>query len=112
MDDKFTPGPWAARETEDGYYADMNIVRSDGLAVGVAVMNGNITREETAANARLIAAAPELLAALRLCIPTNVCLTNPNIRDDLIVPLDVQMGDLRKIAAAIAKAQGTPPGED
>lgn len=51
-------------------------------------------------------AAEGLLEALKLCVPGNVCLTNTNIPDDMIVPLDVPMGDLRKIAAAIAKATG------
>ncbi len=54
----------------------------------------------------LTEAANEMLAALQLCIPVNVCLTNPNIRDDMNVPLDVPMGDLRKIAAAISQATG------
>jgi hypothetical protein len=58
------------------------------------------------ANARLIAAAPELYAACELAIPNEVCLTNRNIPDGLKVALDCTMGDLRKIAAALAKARG------
>ncbi len=54
--------------------------------------------------AMLEEAAEVMLDALKLCIPANVCLTNRNIPDDMTVPLDVPMGDLRKIAAAIAKA--------
>ena len=54
------------------------------------------------------AVPPEMLEALRLCIPTDVCLTNPNIRDEHMVALDVLMGDLRKVAAAIALATGEP----
>jgi hypothetical protein len=57
------------------------------------------------ANARLIAAAPELYAACELAIPNEVCLTNRNIPDGLKVALDCTMGDLRKIAAALAKAR-------
>ena len=48
----------------------------------------------------------ELLAALREVIPANLCITNPNVADDQIVPVDVTMGEFRKIAALIAKCTG------
>jgi hypothetical protein len=100
-----TPGPWIARlnvgpEHDNEVWlvlaADGYVNEGDALVCEVNTLDG--------ADARLIAAAPTMIEALRLCIPANVCLTNPNIRDDMIVPLDVPMGDLRKIAAAIAKA--------
>lgn len=53
-----------------------------------------------------VAAAPIMFAALKRCVPENLCLTNRNVGDDTTVPLDVTMGDLRAIAAAIAKAEG------
>lgn len=61
------------------------------------------------ANARLIAAAPDLLEACKRAIPSGVCLTNNNVPDDFTVALDCTMGDLRFIAAAIARATGEQP---
>jgi hypothetical protein len=46
-----------------------------------------------------------LLGALEGTLPKRVCLTNRNIRDDMVVPLETTMGELRKVAAAIAKAR-------
>lgn len=63
-----------------------------------------ISRKQRDANARLIAAAPELLAALQSVIPAHVNTANYNIADNDVVALDFTMGELRKIAAAIAKA--------
>lgn len=61
---------------------------------------------ETPEDAALAAAAPELLAACLEAIPANLCLDNPNIPDDQVIPLDFTMGELRRIAAAVAKATG------
>lgn len=47
---------------------------------------------------------PELVAALQLVIPVNVCVTNTNVHDSTVVHLEAPMGELRQIAAAIAKA--------
>lgn len=54
----------------------------------------------------LDAAAPELLAVAQDMLPRNLCLTNSNIPDSTVVPLEVTMGELRKIAAVVAKATG------
>jgi hypothetical protein len=48
----------------------------------------------------------DLLAALGDVLPRNLCLTNRNIPDSTIVPLETTMGELRQIAASIAKAKG------
>jgi hypothetical protein len=58
-------------------------------------------------DARLIAASPCLLAALvEILGPLNVCSDNPNVADDVSLPIDMTMGELRKARAAIAKATG------
>jgi hypothetical protein len=56
-----TPGPWRAN-FEDGIIFGKNdeVVCSDGTGVFAAIPND--------ADARLIAAAPDLLEALKLCI--------------------------------------------
>ena len=56
----FSPVP-----ADETYFQDVNIRREDGLAVGVAVQNGDITPDQALANGRLMAAAPEAIAALR-----------------------------------------------
>lgn len=110
-----TPGPWFPIEAESMKYCSVvefeygsgargtvGLVGTDGVTVGASSL------EEQNANARLIAAAPDLLAACQSMIPANVCLTNGNVPDSTIIPIDVTMGDFRKIAAAIAKATESP----
>lgn len=108
MSAQHTPGPWFPLfEQEDDF--DGIRIEAWGREDFVEVANVPVDyddREQREANARLIAAAPELLAVCRAMIPRNICLNNGNVRDDLVVPLDVTMGELRRVAAAIAKAEG------
>ena len=97
-----TPGPWAV----DSLGLVLDGPSSPNSRIVCDTTAGRISLEERKANALLIAAAPDMLAKLQAMLPKNVCLTNSNIRDDLNVPLDVPMGDLRAIAALIAKATG------
>lgn len=63
--------------------------------------------EGNMSDARLIAAAPDLLEALREILgPLNVCSDNRHVRDDQCLPIDITVGELRKARAAIAKAEG------
>ena len=57
--------PWSASKPDDTYFDDWNVCRADGLAVAAVVQNGDITPQEVEEAALLIAAAPELLAALQ-----------------------------------------------
>ena len=68
-----------------------------------AAENGDQASEDAVVAA---AAASDLLAVCRDMLPRNLCLTNRNLRDRHIVSLDVPIGGLRRIAAAIAKAEG------
>lgn len=56
MTDKYTPGPWI---TQGDTYVTVN-----SLIIAHCKQSGHITLDETIANAHLIAAAPDLLAAL------------------------------------------------
>ena len=113
-----TPGPWwtDARYSEEECGCAIIAARTD-----CGPLPGNPTRgmvawaqellpenkERCAANARLIAAAPDLLEALEVILgPLNVCSDNPNVRDDTCLPIDLTMGELRQARAAIAKARG------
>jgi hypothetical protein len=62
---KHTPGPWKA--TEKNGLADCIMCNPDERDTGtyIALMESSRGQDETSANARLIAAAPDLLAALK-----------------------------------------------
>jgi len=59
---KHTQGPWTAEPSVKGGY---NIRDTDGNVPGIARTYGRYGAEEDEANARLIAAAPEMYKALR-----------------------------------------------
>ncbi len=44
--------------------------------------------------------------ALRAILPRNVAVNNPNVADDEEMPLNVTIGELRPVAAALAKLEG------
>lgn len=69
------------------------------------VANPYLLEELDAARAR----CGDLLAACQSVIPHNLCTDNPNVSDDQVIPLDFTMGELRRIAAAIAKATSSEP---
>jgi hypothetical protein len=60
MTTNHTPGPWNTDDTKSFY---VFAAEQSGVTHGPFVANAS-----TAANARLIAAAPDLLAALRQCL--------------------------------------------
>jgi len=59
-----TPGPWGCAYTSN-YAHDYRITREDKTPLLLTVIAND--HSEQRANARLIAAAPDLLAALQLC---------------------------------------------
>lgn len=63
MKTKFTPGPWFVTGSGLGRYVDANV--RAGVLQEVAWCGATEVSEQMEANARLIAAAPELLAALK-----------------------------------------------
>jgi hypothetical protein len=80
-----TPGPWRTRNVDDHMYLDADTW--DAFARVVVVVDDE-PDPEGEANARLIAAAPEMLEALKEAV------------DDLRGPAET------KALAAIAKAEG------
>lgn len=94
MPHSFTPGPWASI-IADGYTVRHPQIYSDAGPVANATWLGDGRLDELNANARLIAAAPELLEALR------------GLRDAFLgTSVEVQADAMRAARAAIAKAGG------
>jgi hypothetical protein len=88
---RHTPGPW--RFEWPDMFGDCNILhRADSLAVGAVVSNMR-PEGEVVANARLIAAAPDMLAALKEARAQVAHLTG-------------KTAVVERINAAIAKAEG------
>jgi hypothetical protein len=93
-----TPGPWAA--PSDHSYGDIGIVADSRLLAMVTNDEDQpIADSEQMANARLMAAAPELLAA----ISTLVGIAETDCMDD---KSNVWRSAMIAADAAIAKAEG------
>jgi len=97
-----TPGPWIVRDhpTQDIYIGPTN----DGGAPSVAIVPRRISRTpgEHNANARLIAAAPELLEALTRLLPYANFMLSCTVDDD-----DAAYAAVDRARAAVAKATGS-----
>ena len=103
MESKHTPGPWHV-----GGIADSIVYAADGFAVANAnVYHNSHGPHETGANARLIAAAPDMLAALE-AIEARISGIWDNPALVAFGPLSTNTdADCLAIArAAIAKAKG------
>lgn len=113
-DAKHTPGPWAVHEPIRSGRAYFR-VRGTQLGSRFKIANvffvhsdyepaADAERAEAAANARLIAAAPELLATLKeLAALMPVC---GNDHDISVRVFQVPTGSVRKALAAITNAEG------
>lgn len=85
---KHTPGPWGIDDYNRVVAEDGNPIVVNGLAIPL------VNTPESKANARLIAAAPELLEALMLA---DAALSGANMNMNVVQ---------RKVQGAIAKAKG------
>lgn len=99
---KHTPGPWHVRKCDGGYRLfdreDWAVV-NDGLITPCLIWGGAGFKEGEA-NARLIAAAPDLLKALQVLIKINRDLDTVGV-----MPADKAIA-YGMAEAAIAKATG------
>lgn len=106
----FTPGPWITeRVGSSGTLAvRVKVNKHEWMNVAEAFEPMTETVEEQAANARLIAAAPDLYAAcgIRELDPMTYFGPNAEVGDSWPVEVTLTMGQLRTIAAALAKAGG------
>jgi len=94
MTSKHTPGPWAMDEDKYGEEIDVYPLKDGPPPMGrwaeICTVKDYESQDEMRANARLIAAAPDLLEALKLACEL----------------LEYGGFDMEKFHAAIAKAEG------
>jgi len=97
---KHTPGPWIAAAYGDygDYDGKCRVILGEGGDIRTAVVLG-FNNPENAANARLIAAAPDLLEALS-------SLASQHSESDLRADPDLHAA-VKRARAAIAKATGS-----
>lgn len=93
---KHTPGPWNVSEEFDGTSIKAGMFHVTHTIQACGFHEPDVDKAVTQANARLIAAAPELLEACQALIA--YCDKNPPMGDSL--------WSVRQIRAAIAKATG------
>lgn len=99
---RHTPGPWKIDQDGENFTIDADGAFGPNRWSAVALCTANnlgsrpITEEEASANARLIAAAPDLLAAIR----ETVRRFDENDATDALEAVDTLL------RAAIAKAEG------
>jgi hypothetical protein len=97
-----TPGPWhTGKEMERGLDLRKNIYNSKGEFIAAVVSSAGLRSEhENRANARLIAAAPDLLAACEMARDAFRILSTSFVYDPEFTELE------RVLNAAIANAKG------
>lgn len=102
---KHTPGPWTwDGEFGLGWYAELV---SPEKYVGHYSRPQALSREESKANARLIAAAPELLAALEDILPHAIRDIH-ELNEQMVGSLypSINLAKIKRAEDAIAKAKG------
>lgn len=102
---KHTPGPWMFKTAPNGD----NGIKAEGTWIFAGAFaeirsDGENDRDEALANARLIAAAPDLLEALAECEDFFDQRADADCDQDGFVPND-EMRMLATVRAAIAKAE-------
>lgn len=99
---KHTPGPWRAEGPD--MFGDFNIIPPDAMLAVAAVVSNLRPAERVAANAAVVAAAPDLLDVARICLDAE------RERRKKLKPgapaTTYCEARIAKIEAAIAKAEG------
>jgi len=104
MNAKHTPGPWAllfgGMEGDDGWTIASKMQPEFGVVAECWKPSTQVIQDEIAANARLIAAAPALLAACE-------ALMNADHYDHFAARMsDSELAAIKQIKTAIAQAKG------
>ena len=90
---EFTPGQWGVDEDEDSVFA---VAEKDGERVYIVPIIEGINEEEYKANARLIAAAPELYKTLAVIV-NELKAYGDDVRDDLYSLMTEAEGILARV---------------
>lgn len=98
----FTPGPWKYGPLDEENTAKRRVLSASGLLVAEA-RGATGPASVRDANARLIAAAPELLEALRDVLPFAISL----VGDYKPGATDEDFDKINRAVAVIAKAEGS-----
>ena len=94
---KPTPGPWIKTKVEDGYWIEDNDPNA-AFRRRIAIVDDGAGIESPDANADLLAASPELLAALEAALPY--------VRHYQVYNVEKWQNDMSKIKEAIKNAGG------
>lgn len=113
MTAEHTPGPWSITSDDGG---DLYITAPDvtdlespwniAIAVGACGYRDDPRTGCTAANARLIAAAPEMYEALKPLAECEIIETDAGLADSDSARYFITMGEIRAARAALRKARG------
>jgi len=111
---KHTAGPWHYGEAFQILKGDTPCefrgIGNGAVHIGYASITGAVPDPEAEANARLIAAAPELLEACEAALEyLNRNRPKGNIRDNFTALNEHENGVVKPLRAAIAKAKGGQP---
>lgn len=105
---KHTPGPWIVRTLSVGLGLPIT-AQPPGHAkhFNIATASFTVPKDQVAANARLMAAAPELLLAVQGLLPELEDM--PGGADNQVIRLTTTLGELRFAFFAMVKAMGETP---
>ena len=106
MSDKHTPGPWASSPTA-GNHDTAIYSETDGTGRDLALVR-DASEGEGQANARVMTAGPEMLAALKRATPWLGKLIAEGVHKECVAPLDAE-NTLKQIEALIAKVEEPTP---
>lgn len=112
MSAQHTPGPWVSSKfgfqvlTGDSWSTVCTLKGDARWEDGRGDYAPEYEWQRQEANARLIAAAPDLLEALKAMMPRNMGIPPASIPDTHLLPVDMTFGELRRALAAISLATG------
>ena len=101
---KHTPGPWRDCDAPSNFQRGKQFIRPVGSESLIAIVGGEMKQTERWANARLIAAAPELLALVEEMAQMAESDAALFKDDNLFKPFFIVHAE--KLRAAIKKAKG------